>query len=152
MYSYWAFLDNFDANLLNIYINSLSHTNGKIHSCDKDELVIRNNGFYLIWFVYRYILKIKTLDEALKQSHKEIFQTYKLWDSLVKRELFIGVENYKITFFKEKDIEIILEILYNRYTVIEQFQCFIRSTPDYKRKNKGERVLKDIETLLGTKK
>ena len=93
----------------------------------------RAKAYYLIWFVYRYILRRRTLEDTEPYANEETLRKYRLL-SYVKHSLYLGLEQ-EIRFHKPEDIHIILEILYCRYNLIEQFDCFIRNTKKLRRRN-----------------
>lgn len=148
----WEYLDKMDKNLLYIYVKSLYKgscvslsrqlfdLNNQIYEdCpEKNELYIaekwKETGYYLIWFVYRYVLKCKTFEEAEMYATEEILKKYRLIPFFLRRRLYIGVYGMnEIYLYKAKkddmeDVKIVLEILYNRYDFFEQLECFIRRT------------------------
>lgn len=128
MYSFWNYLDKPNKNLLYQYVNSLA-TNGYAQWREADnQEVNKNNAYYIIWFVYRYVLGCDTLEKALSQNHIEVLSQYKLGRSMFSEHsvLYIDVGDKSVKFWDIRDIYIVLEILYNRYNLIEQLQCFIR--------------------------
>ena len=137
----WAFLDKMDKNLLYIYANVLSgkakqmrlveyHGTNAKKTEDNGELdeERRKNAYYLIWFVYRYILKCETYEQTIPYQTKETLRKYRLLSYVQNEILYIGMSDDKIKFRKVEDISMILEILYNRYSFMEQIDCFIRNT------------------------
>lgn len=152
----WDFLDKFDKNLLYYYADTLA--NGRplsISFCrDKCESELeairqaenrRNQIYYLIWFVFRYVLKCKTLDEALQIADENLFRKFgfvTMADGTGKcnlsENLYIGADK-EIKLYKPEDIPTILEILYNRYDFFEQIECFKRNASK-KRGNKSDKI------------
>lgn len=135
----WDYLDKMNHNLLYKYAAVLSGKRRTFYSknAEKDESVNaeekKKNVCYLIWFVYRYILQCRTLEETIPYQNEEILKKYKLSSFFINNAVFIC--NDEIYFRKKKeDIAIILEILYGRYTLWEQFDCFIRNTTGVRRK------------------
>ena len=134
----WDFLDVMDKNLLYRYAESLSK--GQFFKIDfppdagegKKEEYRKQLVLYLIWFTYRYTLKCKTLEETVPYQNKEILKKYKLLSFITNTAVFLC--NGEICFRKAEDISMILEILYNRYGLWEQFDCFIRNTSGIRRK------------------
>lgn len=135
----WEFLDTMDKNLLYSYAQVLSGKKKQIqmhlpkaqreYMTELDEIRIteeyRNRAYYLIWFVYRYVLGCKTLEETKPYANEETLKKYRLLSYILHNSLYVGVDK-EICFRKAEDIDIILEILYNRYDFFEQMECFIR--------------------------
>lgn len=134
----WDYLDRMNHNLLYKYAAVLSGKKRHFYNTDAEKDVSVNaeekkkNACYLIWFVYRYILQCETLEETVPYRNEDILKKYKL-KSLLKHET-VFICNDEIRFRKTEDIAIILEILYGRYTLWEQFDCFIRNTTGIRRK------------------
>ncbi len=143
----WGFLDDMDKNLLYLYAKSLAKPNSKAFyqsffsvivqtgDEDRDELIIAEKkcqaAYYLIWFVYRYILGCKTMEEALKYANEDILKKYKLIHFFEKRCIYIGVygiDEIYLYKYKENDLNIVLEILYKRYNFFQQLECFFKRT------------------------
>lgn len=129
----WDYLDKMNHNLLYKYADVISGKRRHFHNTDSEKDASFNaeekkkNACYLIWFVYRYILQCKTLEETVPYQNEEILKKYKLTSFFINDAIFIC--NDDIHFRKKtEDIAIILEILYGRYTLWEQFDCFIRNT------------------------
>lgn len=156
----WNYLDKVDKNLLYDYARFVSgekrslkffcrvedkesKTDGekRIHryKCDsedeqyKREKEERDKVFYIIWFVYRYILNCKTLEEAMQVPVEYVFKTYRL-ETLIRNRycLYIGIDR-DVMVYKESDMNIILEILYKRLGFWEQLDCFIEHTKGCRR-------------------
>lgn len=151
----WSYLDHFNPNLLYKYADVLCGNAASIWwNIDKESdtleaeteemlnrlvpnsfegnMKLRENVYYLIWFVYYYVLECSTLEEALLQNHRDVFHKFHLYTYLKHRNIFLGGSRSIVFLSREKDIPIILEILYNRYSSIEQFECFVRY---YNKKN-----------------
>ena len=110
----------------------------------------RNNAFYIIWFVFRYVLGCVTLEQAELMATEEVLKKYKLVSLFHQRHIYIGVYGLnEIYFYKynEGDINIVLEILYNRYDFFEQLECFIRRTEGTARSTRN-RCIKAIQQCL----
>lgn len=139
----WDYLDKMDKNLLYSYALLLASTSPRVcfqgmhtrKSSDEEvteqethekEVQDRNIGFYLIWFVYRYILNCRTLDEALARPMDEALEKYRLKQIFISgsRRLYIGIDR-DIQLYKPEDMPIILEILYKRLGFWEQLDLFI---------------------------
>lgn len=86
----------------------------------------REGVYYLLWFVYRYVLECETLEQALEQDHIKVLQEMLLYRFIQDKYIYIGGEFLYIPLSRKKDIKIILEILYNRYSIIEQFECYLK--------------------------
>lgn len=94
---------------------------------EKDEELCNKEGFYLFWFVYRYILGCETLEEALKYNNRETLVKYGLFPYVREgRYMYVGYADNKVM-LKEVDVVTILEILYNKYHFFEQMECFCRN-------------------------
>lgn len=134
----WDYLDKMNHNLLYKYADVLSEKKRHFYNKDSEKDISVNaeekkkNVCYLIWFVYRYILQCRTLEETIPYQNQEILKKYHL-HSLIKHES-VFICNSEICFRKPEDIAIILEILYGRYTLWEQFDCFIRNTKGVRQK------------------
>lgn len=129
----WEFLDSFNKNLIYTYVSCLSGKTRMMEwsldeedSDKKDELYCKN-CFYLIWFLYRYILGCETYEEACEYATEEIMKKYKLYSRLHNRMIYIGT-NKELEFYKIEDMKIILEILYKRYALFQQIDCFMNHT------------------------
>lgn len=135
----WDYLDKMNHNLLYKYAAVLSgkRRHFKIADGEKDVSVNaeekKKNACYLIWFVYRYILQCRTLEETIPYQNEEILKKYKLSSYFVNDAVFICNDEIHLR-KKSGDIAIILEILYGRYTLWEQFDCFIRNTKGIRQK------------------
>lgn len=103
-------------------------------------------AYYLIWFVYRYVLNCKTLDETKQYANEETLKKYHLKSYIVHNCLYIGA-NKDICFRKTEDIGIILEILYNRYGFFEQMECFIRNTKNV-RQNRCRQAMEKYREMF----
>lgn len=144
----WNYLDKMDKNLLYMYTSLLTGeqkqlhlfsrseeelTEGEIH---KREAQANNNGFYMVWFVYRYILGCETLEEALSLPIEEVIEKYGLKPFISSvslkqaksrhAKLYVGIDK-DIPLWKIEDMVIVLEILYNRLDFWEQIDCFVKN-------------------------
>lgn len=154
----WEFLEKMDKNLLYSYAQVISgekkqlqaSKSSKADITEADEIKMaeksRNRAYYLIWFVYRYVLKCKTLNETKPYANEETLKKYHLNSYIIHNCLYIGI-NKEICFRKAEDIIIILEILYNRYGFFEQMECFIRNTKNV-RQNRCKQVKKKYEEMF----
>lgn len=156
----WEYLDKLDKNLLYDYAKFLSgekqslkfhcrieekdnkqEGTRRVHRYQSDnedeqfkrQKEERDKVFYIIWFVYRYILNCKTLEEALQIPVEEVFKKYRL-ETLIRNRycLYIGIDR-DVMVYKESDMCIILEILYKRLGFWEQLDCFITHTKGCRR-------------------
>ena len=137
----WDFLDVMDKNLLYRYAEAL---NGNIkffrvidYEIDRKEQAEqrKRTALYLIWFTYRYVLQCKTLEETIPYQDEKTLKRFRLFSMIKNSNIFIcNFCNNEICFRKPEDISMILEILYNRYDLREQFDCFIRGTSGVRRK------------------
>lgn len=126
----WDFLDVEDMNLLYTYAEVLFGKRKQIQSAKGESENLekkRKRAYYLIWFVYRYLLRCDTLEKAMHYADNETLYKYKLHTYFQHLSLYIG-DSQNICMRKTEDIGIALEILYNRYNYIEQYDCFIRHT------------------------
>lgn len=146
----WNYLDEMNRNLLYKYFDLLSGKEKQInYTKDKDNEDLDDikckDGFYLIWFLYRYILGCETLEQAWEHDHEEVLKKYKLyWSYLHKKRIYIGL-NREILLYQPADVRVILEIVYKRYNVIQQIECFIVHTNETQRSNNNMRVKRAVE-------
>lgn len=157
----WTFLDEINKNFLYVYTRGLAKKGSEIHyqgiySVEKGEFKERDEfinaeakkktALYIIWFVFRYVLKCKTLKETEQFANEEILRKFKLLSLFINRYIYIGIYGInEIYLYKyNDDLGIVLEILYNRYDFFEQLKCFARRTEGTKRLTRN-RCLKAIE-------
>ena len=167
----WKYLDRFDGNILYSY----AYDEGFKNSFKNDEKSIdcvreENNRriFYLIHFVYRYILGCRTYEETIPFQTQETIKKYNLEKFFfnpnksnnsrsggVPVELTIGNEligfisfTYNSRKFHKRDLEVILKILYYRYNLPEQIDCYIQTTEEMKDKKTGLKKAKIIRENL----
>lgn len=139
---YWDFLDEWKPNLLYQYAE------GSGQKYNTTYLTSSENAYYLIWFVYKYVLDCKTLEEALQYANLETLNDYHLirafqttyfhnksQGSLISfgNAYFGTVEFSSAKSQKEageakiiKCLCLVLEILYNRYNYLEQLECCVK--------------------------
>ncbi len=176
----WDFLDEMDFNLLYRYAevikainerrgkqlhstcNNLKTEAGDIREKEIAEIKIAKDrkmrAWYLIWFVYRYVLKCETLEDTIPYQNEETLSEYRI-KSYIQNHIYLGADEdsialksgaivplIKIWFRYVDDIGMILEILYNRYNFYEQFECFIRHT-DKSRKKRAIEALEKYKEL-----
>lgn len=147
----WKYLDRFNGNIL--YSYAYNEGFKSIYSNDEksvESIKEENNKriFYLIHFVYRYVLGCKSYEETIPYQTQEILKKYNLEkfffnpnksDSTRNKgipvELTIGNEligfirfTYNSKTFHKRDIEVVLKILYYRYNLPEQIDCYIKTT------------------------
>ncbi len=161
----WSFLDEMDKNLLYFYAKGLNSDTSTVHfqnfnvppvgiTSEQEEILDaeqrRKTAFYIIWFVFRYVLGCETLEQAEALATEEIMQKYKLVSFLHKRRIYIGVYGINEIYlykYNEGDLNIVLEILYNRYDFFEQLECYIRRTEGTSRTTRS-RCIKTYEQCL----
>ena len=158
----WGYLDELDCNLLYTYAKGFAKCSGrfcmeKIHISDEEEKSEqeqltsaerkRQTALYIIWCVFRHVLGCRTLEEAEASATEEVLRKYKLVSLLKNRHIYIGVYgDNEIYLYKydEGDINVILEILYNRYDMMAQMECFVRRT-EGKQRTTRNRCLKKMK-------
>lgn len=160
----WDFLDKMDKNLLYLYASKLTkngrnqsfYTPSNTGDAERDELLDaeakRKSAFYLIWFVYRWVLGCENLEQAERYANAETLRKFKLSPLFGhnQKRIFIGIYGINEIYlydYKHGDLNIVLEILYNRYDLIEQLECYIRRTQGTSRKNRF-RCVKVLEETL----
>lgn len=163
----WSFLDKADKNLLYMYAQTLikdgkhhntyipSETGNEERDAMLDAEAKRKSAYYIIWFVYRYILGCETLEEAKKYATMEVLKKYKIASFFSRNQARIylgiyGINEMYLYNFKGGDLDIVLEILYNRYDYIEQLECFIRRTEGTARSlhNRCRKTLEQSLTMM----
>lgn len=160
----WDFLDEMNKNLLYTYASKFTkagynrglYVPSNTGDCEVDEMLDaeekRKSAYYLIWFVYRYVLKCRTFVEAEKYATPEILDKYKL-TALFRpnqKRIYLGVYGLNEIYlynYKNNDIGTILEILYNRYDYFEQLECFIRRAGESSKKSRV-RCIKAMKQTL----
>lgn len=158
----WEYLDRLDLNLLYRYAQIVSGEASYLREPNKSTSSTEDKntnsdrcqkGFYLFWFVFRYILKCETLEQALEYANEETLRKYCLLGYVKTRNavMYIGLENNKdVHFSKVEDTKIILEILYHRYSLLEQLLCYARHTTGCRRTRSIEAARKHIQTIKNT--
>lgn len=128
----------------------LQRTNLKEYS-NKITTEQREAVYYLIWFVYYYVLECKTLEQALLQDHADVLRQWDLYKFICNKYIFLGGDICILPLYREEDFEIILEILYNRYSAIEQFECYLRHFGDKndKRTNICRQAIEMYKSIKG---
>lgn len=140
----WSYLDRLDKNLLYMYAAMLmKRGNHQLYipsdtgNEERDDMLNaeakRKSAFYIIWFVYRYVLGCRTLEEAQEHTDADTLKTFRLTSLFErnKRRIYIGAYGLNEIYlydYKGGDLDIVLEILYNRYDFFEQLECFLRRT------------------------
>ena len=149
----WDFLDKMNYNLLYCFADNVAGNTTYNVWNSKDEYEQKQNILYLIWFIYRYILQCETLDDALNIDGISVLSYFNLYTSCFTRgQLFLGGGEYKICLSRRNDINVILEILYNRYEFPEQLDCFLRHQKNKKdRRSEKCLMLKDLYIKLRVK-
>ena len=157
----WLYLDHMNKNFLYVYANVLAGKNKTMHldfRYEADEKIKdpvrdedrRNNLYYMIWFAYRYVLGCKTLEETEPYQNAETLKRFKVYSHLLNKNLYIGGVSERVYFHKVEDIRMILEILYNRYSMEEQMECYIRNTERRRRATCVKMYNKYMELKNGT--
>ena len=131
--------------LVKSYIHNMTNCKSSFSRISVEQ---REAVYYLIWFVYYYVLQCKTLDEALKQDHHKVLQEWGLYKFIYNKYIYLGGDACILPLNREKDVAIILEILYNRYSVIEQFECYLRHYGD--KKDKRSEICKQAIELYNS--
>ena len=72
-------------------------------------------------------------------------QKYRIYSYVKNAYIYVDLDAELV--FRESDIAIILEILYNRYNIIEQLECFARNTHNH-RKKKCLQVLEEYKQMM----
>lgn len=137
----WGYLEVMDKNLLYDFANNVDGSKGLLfrdtnyEGClmqDKEYYkseVQKKQGYYLMWFVYRYVLGCDTLERAKVYATEDVLRQFRLWTYIRNSKLYVGINGInEMRFWKVEDMAIILEILYYRYEFFEQMECFIRNT------------------------
>jgi hypothetical protein len=158
----WDYLDKMDKNLLYFYVKGLSSKKTQYSRlCDgmvqnytddeRSEMIIAEQkckmAFYIIWFVYRYVLECKDLQEAKQHMDIETLKKYKIAKFLHNKYVYIGVYGIDEVYLYEDEIHIILEILYNRYDFFEQLECYLRESKESSKRTQS-RCIRTIEQSL----
>ena len=140
----WKYLDEMNMNLLYRYAKVLSGQSKQLCALIKGETEQQaderkcKEGFYLIWFVYRYVLNCKTFEETLVYANEKTLKEYKLCNLFNQCYMYIGIDK-EIVFRKCTDILPVLEIVYNRYLLFEQIDC-VRRYASIKRIKQCEKI------------
>lgn len=148
----WNYLDDVNKNLLYRFAYFVSGKYKQIFSAvtgeTKETMKERKcrESFYLIWFVYRYALGCETLTEALEYADEDTLEKYKLKVLFVQHYMHIGLQG-EIIFRKWEDIYPVLEILYNRYPLMQQMSC-AEKYASAKRKGQCKRIRQKYERML----
>ena len=177
----WDFLDEMDYNLLYSYAevlggkikqihttcNNIATEAGDIREKEIAEVKLlqsrKKRALYLIWIVYRYILRCETYQDTIPYQNKETLSRFRI-ESYVRNHIYLGADKEseilpsglvltfpKIWFRDVGDISIILEILYNRYDFFDQFRCFIRNTNNL-RKSRATEAFKTYINIINVMK
>ncbi len=168
----WDFLDTLNYNVLLKYEYDLATDRYRkprtplIQTFQTDAeaenyaLTERNNTLYIIWFVYYHVLECKTLSDTSELNHLSIFKDFGLMRfidhlSTERAKLYVGYGDYKYYFTTTKDIDTILEILYNRYSYKEQLNCVARHLIEREQSfklNPKNKCGKEISSIKSKKK
>jgi len=129
----WEYLDSFNKNLIYSYVSCLTgetrimEWSSDDEDSEKTDEMCCKNCFYLIWFLYRYVFGCETYEQACEYATEDVLKKYKLYSRLHNRMIYIGT-NKELEFYKVEDMKIILEILYKRYALFQQIECFMKHT------------------------
>ena len=168
LYKYSSILANNGKKQIHTKSNLIYNQQGDVREQEIAKLRLartnKRRAYYLIWFVYRYVLGCETYEEAKPYMNKETLAFFQL-TSYIYNHIYIGADEEatvlsggvlvplkKVWIHNISDIEIVLDILYNRYGFYEQFECFIRHTTKY-RKTKATEILasyKELDKMLNT--
>lgn len=158
----WSYLDKPNHNLLYMYARALGKEGGEAHyqrlfdipQTDNEELremyyaeERRKTAYYIIWFAFRYVLECKTLEEARWNANREIMKKLKLNGFFVPKYKYIFIGAYglnEIYLYRPEDLNIVLEIIYNRYDFFQQLECYIRLTEGTNRTSRN-RCIKTMQ-------
>lgn len=152
----WDYLDEFNGNFLYRYFGSAK----SIRQIDVSE---EKDIYYYIWFFFRYVLQCETYEQALQYTDLESIKKYgiarffyrqtggKQVRLTIGNEVFGELRLYEWTIQRAGVVmylQIVLDILYNRYNYLEQIECYIRHQPVLKTKNKKHKnVIAAIEVM-----
>lgn len=173
---YWDFLDDFDGNALYFYANGANCGDNSLRFYNTTPEEAKKTMFYLFWFVFRYVLDCKTYEEAVKRSDDETLRAYNLscfieknrvnYTSESKCEMFIGngeigaislsssFEGIKKASQEQRDslkkqaiVRTILQILYNRYNILEQIECFARCNDEQTKETNRHKSTRYVQAM-----
>lgn len=141
----WDFLEKTNQNLLYNYAEIISGKKKQIRLINnkqeseyerlKQTEEKRKTAYYLIWFVFYYILNCKTLEEAKIKATRETLKKFHLLSYVLNGAIYIGNGlDKELCIIKMEDVPTVLEILYNRYNLFEQIECYIRNSKKIKKK------------------
>ena len=153
----WDFLDRFNGNFLYRYF-------GNIKNIRKVEISEEKEIYYYLWFLFRYVLECETYEQALKYTDLESVKKYGIARFFYKQIggkqtlLTIGNSEFGELRLYEWNIQraagitmylqIVLDIMYNRYNFLQQIDCYISHQPKLKNKNKKHKnVVAAIEVM-----
>lgn len=140
----WDFLDDFKKNLICNYIITYKSNNKRniIETVEEQELGYQKTKAYMMYFIYRYVLKCETFEQAEKLVTVENLKKYKLYfqfksnrsrEEKDKKLFSVGNDMFGTVFLGSRvdagivlNAKIFLEILYNRYNYLEQINLVIR--------------------------
>lgn len=127
----WHYLDKMHKNLLYVYADCLSNEKEKMIVCSSSDAYADDEEkatriYFIIWFVFRYCLNCKTLDEAMSCNKQKVLEDYRLKPFFTGRNLYIGTVEHRITIYDTEDVNLIIEILYKRLNAIEQLELYVK--------------------------
>lgn len=127
----WHYLDKMHKNLLYVYADCLSSKKDKMIVCSKadtdaDDEEKAMRIYFIIWFVFRYCMNCRTLEEAMSCDKQTVLEKYRLKPFFTGRNLYIGTIEHRVTIYEPDDVNLIIEILYKRLNAIEQLKCYLK--------------------------
>lgn len=139
----WDFLDDFKKNLIYDYVINYNNKNNNSYTKTAEEKEMEYKArAYIVYFIYRYVLKCETFEQAESLVTIDNLKKYKLYlyfksdrstEENAKRIFSVGNEMFGTVFLSSRTEEgivlnakIFLEILYNRYNYLEQLNLVIK--------------------------
>lgn len=139
----WDFLDDFKKNLIcNYMITYNIKSKGKATATIEEQEMGYKAKAYIMYFVYRYVLKCETFEQAEDLITVENLKKYKLYywfkcysskKENMERLFIVGNDMFGTVFLGSRiddgivlNAKLVLEILYNRYNYLEQISLAIK--------------------------
>lgn len=168
---YWDFLDEFNGNALYFYANGASSGDNSLRFYNAAPEEAKKTMFYLFWFVFRYVLGCKTYEEAVTKADYQTLCKYNLIGFVQKNRSdyikdtkklgYIGIEDVgvlplSVSWFGAKNtgkyklqivVESILQILYNRYNILEQIECFARCNDEQTKETNRHKSTRYVQAM-----
>lgn len=131
----WRYLDTIHKNLLYVYADCISSGKNKMIVCSPADVEANDEEktiriYFIIWFVFRYCMNCKTLEEAMKCDKQKVLEKYRLKPFFTGRNLYIGTAEHRMTIYETSDVDLVIEILYKRLNAIEQLECYVKHMKD----------------------